>query len=71
MTIQIQTQRLTDTILGIGNNIVGQIVVTSGGERVCTSPGQELFVLADMTVGTTTTAQTLYNPIPDCGCCGK
>ena len=27
--------------------------------------------VADVTVGTTTTAQTLYNPIPDCGCCGK
>lgn len=24
--------------------------------------------MADVTVGTTTTAQTLYNPIPDCGC---
>lgn len=27
--------------------------------------------VADVTVGTTTTAQTLYNPIPDCGCCSK
>lgn len=27
--------------------------------------------VADVTVGTTTTAQTLYNPLPDCGCCGK
>lgn len=27
--------------------------------------------VADVTVGTTTTSQTLYNPIPDCGCCGK
>ena len=28
--------------------------------------------IADVTVGTTTTAQTLYNPIPDCGCgCNK
>ena len=27
--------------------------------------------VADVTVGTTTTAQILYNPIPDCGCCGK
>lgn len=27
--------------------------------------------VADVTVGTTTTAQTLYNPIPNCGCdCG-
>lgn len=25
--------------------------------------------VADVTVGTTTTAQTLYNPIPECGCC--
>jgi hypothetical protein len=24
---------------------------------------------ADVTVGTTTTAEMLYNPIPDCGCC--
>ena len=24
---------------------------------------------ADVTVGTTTTAQSVYNPIPDCGCC--
>lgn len=24
---------------------------------------------ADVTVGTTTTAQRVYNPIPDCGCC--
>ena len=28
-------------------------------------------MVADVTVGTTTTAQTLYNPIPDCGCCGN
>ena len=28
-------------------------------------------MVADVTVGTTTTAQVLYNPIPDCGCCGK
>ena len=26
-------------------------------------------MVADVTVGTTTTAQTLYNPIPKCGCC--
>lgn len=28
-------------------------------------------MVADVTVGTTQTAQTLYNPIPDCGCCGN
>ena len=28
-------------------------------------------MVADVTVGTTTTAQVLHNPIPDCGCCGK
>lgn len=28
-------------------------------------------MVADVTVGTTTVAQTLFNPIPDCGCCGK
>lgn len=28
-------------------------------------------MVADVTVGTTTTAQTLYNPIPDCGGCCK
>lgn len=29
-------------------------------------------MVADVTVGTETTAQTLYNPIPDCGCkCGR
>lgn len=27
-------------------------------------------MVADVTVGTTSTAQTLYNPIPKCGCCG-
>lgn len=27
--------------------------------------------VSDVTVGTTSTAQTLYNPIPDCGCCNK
>lgn len=26
-------------------------------------------MVSDLTVGTTTTAQTLFNPIPDCGCC--
>lgn len=26
-------------------------------------------MVADVTVGTTQTAQTLYNPLPDCGCC--
>lgn len=29
-------------------------------------------MVADVTVGTATTAQALYNPLPDCGgCCGK
>ena len=28
-------------------------------------------MVADVTVGTTTTAQTLYNPSPECGGCGK
>lgn len=28
-------------------------------------------MVADVTVGTTNVAQLLYNPIPDCGCCGK
>lgn len=28
-------------------------------------------MVADVTTGTTTTAQTLYDPLPDCGCCGK
>lgn len=27
--------------------------------------------VADVTTGTTTTAQTLYDPLPDCGCCCK
>ena len=27
--------------------------------------------VADVTVGTTMTSQAVYNPIPDCGCCGK
>ena len=26
--------------------------------------------VADVTVGTTNTPQTRYNPIPKCGCCG-
>lgn len=26
-------------------------------------------MVADVTTGTTTTAQTLYNPLPKCGCC--
>lgn len=26
-------------------------------------------LIADVTAGTTTTAQTLYNPLPNCGCC--
>lgn len=28
-------------------------------------------LVADVTVGTTTTAQPTYNPIPNCGCCGR
>lgn len=28
-------------------------------------------LVADVTAGTTTTAQALYDPLPDCGCCGK
>lgn len=27
--------------------------------------------VADVTAGTTMTSQAVYNPIPDCGCCGK
>lgn len=26
-------------------------------------------MVADVTTGTTTTAQMLYNPLPSCGCC--
>jgi hypothetical protein len=26
-------------------------------------------LVADVTAGTTTTAQALYNPLPNCGCC--
>jgi hypothetical protein len=26
-------------------------------------------MVADVTTGTTTTSQTLYDPLPDCGCC--
>lgn len=28
-------------------------------------------MVADVTTGTTTTAQNVYNPIPNCGCCNK
>jgi hypothetical protein len=28
-------------------------------------------MVADVTTGTTTTAQNVYNPIPNCGCCHK
>lgn len=28
-------------------------------------------MVADVTTGATTTAQTLYDPLPDCGCCSK
>ena len=28
-------------------------------------------MVADITTGTTTTAQSVYNPIPNCGCCHK
>jgi hypothetical protein len=28
-------------------------------------------MVADVTTGTTTTAQSVYNPIPNCGCCHK
>ena len=28
-------------------------------------------LVADVTAGTTTTAQPTYNPIPSCGCCNK
>lgn len=28
-------------------------------------------MVADVTTGTGTTAQTLYNPLPNCGCCSK
>ena len=28
-------------------------------------------MVADVTTGTTTTAQSLYNPLPNCGCCCK
>ena len=28
-------------------------------------------MVADVTVGTTATAQSVYNPLPNCNCCGK
>lgn len=28
-------------------------------------------LVADVTAGTTTTAQVTYDPLPNCGCCGK
>ena len=59
-------------------NLEGQIRLESerrccGDNAIVTYANATFYpkMVADVTVGTTTTAQTLYNPIPDCGCCCK
>ena len=66
----------TDTrlfVAGNGTNMCYYTGVTQDGEATAMYANATFYPksVADVTVGTTTTAQTLYNPIPDCGCCGK
>lgn len=65
-------------LMAVKNDLEGQIKMEA--ERRCCADNAIVNyanatfypkMVADVTVGTTTTAQTLYNPIPDCGCCGK
>ena len=59
----------------VRNELVGAIKLESerrccGDNSIVTYANATFYpkMVADVTVGTTSTAQTLYNPLPDCGC---
>ena len=65
-------------IASVRDNLTAQIKLEAerrccGDNAIVTYANATFYpkMVADVTVGTTTTAQTLYNPIPDCGCCSS
>jgi hypothetical protein len=65
-------------LAAVRSNLEGQIRMESerrccGDNAIVTYANATFYpkLVADVTAGTTTTAQVLYNPIPDCGCCCK
>ena len=66
-------------LMAVKNDLCGRIAMEAErrccGDNAIVNYSNATFypkMVADVTVGTTTTAQMLYNPIPDCGCgCNK
>lgn len=64
-------------LMAVKTDLMGQIALEAE-RRCCADNSIVNYVnatfypvnVADVTVGTTNTAQTRYNPIPKCGCCG-
>lgn len=71
-------ERVHDDIMCVKGNLEGQIAAERaarccGDNAIVTYANATFYpkMVADVTVGTTTTAQTLYNPVANCGCgCG-
>lgn len=62
----------------VKNDLTRQIEIESerrccGDNSIVTYANATFYpkMVADVTTGTGTTAQTLYNPLPNCGCCGS
>lgn len=72
-------ERVHDDLMCIKSNLEGQIAAERaarccGDNAIVTYANATFYpkMVADVTVGTTTTAQTLYNPVTNCGCgCGN
>ena len=72
-------ERVHDDLMCVKGNLEGQIAAERAA-RCCSDNAIVTYanatfypkMVADVTVGTTTTAQTLYNPVTNCGCgCGN
>ena len=72
-------ERVHDDLMCVKSNLEGQIAAERaarccGDNAIVTYANATFYpkMVADVTVGTTTTAQTLYNPVTNCGCgCGN
>ena len=70
-------ERVHDDLMCVKGNLEGQIAAERaarccGDNAIVTYANATFYpkMVADVTVGTTTTAQMLYNPVPGCGGCG-
>jgi hypothetical protein len=71
-------ERVHDDLMCVKGDLEGKIAAERaarccGDNAIVTYANATFYpkMVADVTVGTTTTAQTLYNPVANCGCgCG-